>query len=63
MFVRFLVGVLTISAQRGRYHRFNTGTITSTTTIREVLRQIPEPEIVRIGSRYHRLVPLRGLAL
>ena len=27
MFVRFLVGVLAISAQRGRYHRFNTGTI------------------------------------
>ena len=29
MFVRFLVGVLAISAQRGRYHRFNTGTIAS----------------------------------
>ena len=27
MFMRFLVGVLAISAQRGRYHRFNTGTI------------------------------------
>ena len=27
LLVRFLVGVLAISAQRGRYHRFNTGTI------------------------------------
>ena len=28
MFVRFLVGVLAISAQRARYHSFFTGTIT-----------------------------------
>ena len=27
LLVHFLVGVLAISAQRGRYHRFNTGTI------------------------------------
>ena len=29
LLVRFLVGVLAISAQRGRYHRFITGTITT----------------------------------
>ena len=34
MFVRFLVGVLAISAQRGRYHRFNTGTIVIMTLLR-----------------------------
>ena len=32
LLVRFLVGVLAISAQRGRYHRFFTGTIDNEST-------------------------------